>query len=109
MRSTKPASSKRASLPREWRYTKRFHSEWTALSRSGRYDMVRAKEVIMALIANDAPLSAEWLDHPLKGEWAGHRECHIGGDFLLIYRVDARGAEEVITFIAMGTHSQLFK
>jgi mRNA interferase YafQ len=29
------------------------------------------------------------LDHSLKGEWADHRECDIGGDFLLIYEVDA--------------------
>ncbi len=38
---------------------------------------------MLLLIANDGPLGAEWLDHPLKGEWEGHRECHIGGDFLL--------------------------
>ncbi|WP_328984097.1 type II toxin-antitoxin system mRNA interferase toxin, RelE/StbE family [Thiorhodovibrio winogradskyi] len=37
------------------------------------------------LIAKDAPLGFEWLDHPLKVDWADHRECHIGGDFLLIY------------------------
>ena len=30
------------------------------------------------LIANDGPLGPEWLDYPLKGDWEGHRECHIG-------------------------------
>ena len=43
---------------------------------------------MLLLIGNDAPLGPEWLDHPLKGEWADHRECHIGGDFLLIYRLE---------------------
>ena len=45
----------------------------------------------MLLIANDGPLPPEWLDHPLMGDWVGHRECHIGGDFLLIYRLDGAG------------------
>jgi len=30
--------------------------------------MVRLKEAMLLLIANDAPLAAEWLDHSLKGE-----------------------------------------
>lgn len=40
------------------------------------------------LIGNDAPLGPEWLDHPLEGDWADHRECQIGGDFLLICRLE---------------------
>jgi mRNA interferase YafQ len=49
-------------------------------------------------------LGPEWLDHALKGEWADHRECHIGGDFLLIYQVEANS----INFVRSGTHSELF-
>ena len=49
------------------------------------------KEAMLLLIANDAPLGPEWLDHPLKGEWAGFRECHVGGDFLLIYEICDEG------------------
>ena len=45
--------------------------------------MRRLKEAMLLLIANDGPLGPEWLDHPLVGDWEGHRECHIGGDFLL--------------------------
>ena len=48
--------------------------------------MVQLKEAMLLLIANDVPLGPEWLDHALKGEWADHRKCHIGGDFLLIYQ-----------------------
>jgi mRNA interferase YafQ len=98
------AASKRAVLPRAADYTKVFLKDWQRLSHSGRYDMGRLKEAMMLLIANDAPLGAEWLDHPLKGDWADHRECHIGGDFLLIYQVDANW----INFVRSGTHSELF-
>src|SRR3546814_12650480 len=89
----KPASSKRTSLPREASYEKRFAKDWERLSRSGRYNMKRLKEAIMFLIANDAPLGPEWLDDALKGDWSDHRECHIGGDFLLIY-TDRKGVGE---------------
>src|SRR3546814_2275358 len=73
----KPASSKRASFPREASYEKRFVKDWERLSRSGRYNMNQLKEAMMLLIANDAPLGPEWLDHALKGDWSDHRECHI--------------------------------
>lgn len=66
--------------------------------------MVRLKEAMILLIANDTSLGAEWLDHALKGQWADHRECHIGGDFLLIYQI----AGNNINFVRAGTHSELF-
>jgi mRNA interferase YafQ len=62
--------------------------DWDRLSRSGRYDLKRLKEAMVLLIGNDAPLGREWLDHPLKGDWADHRECHLGGDFSLMYRLE---------------------
>lgn len=71
--------------------------------------MRRLKTAMLLLIANDAPLPAEWLDHPLKGGWAGYRECHIGGDFLLIYRIEAKGKAETVYFVRSGTHAQLFE
>ena len=43
---------------------------------------------MLLLIANEAPLGPERRDHALKGSWARYRECHVGGDFLLIYRID---------------------
>ena len=106
----RPAASKRAALPRASDYAKSFLKDWERLSRSGRYDLNRLKQAMLLLIANDAPLGPEWLDHPLKGEWAGYRECHIGGDFLLIYEVDdTAGKSGTIVFVRTGTHADLFK
>ena len=98
------AASKRAPLPRASDYAKSFLTDWERLSRSGRYDMGRLKEAMLRLIANEAPLGPEWLDHPLKGDWADHRECHIGGDFLLIYQIEGNA----INFVRTGTHADLF-
>ena len=70
--------------------------------------MNELKEAMLLLIANDAPLAPEWLDHPLTGDWTAHRECHIGGDFLLIYRLDDSGKAGLVVFVRCGTHSELF-
>ena len=105
----KPASGKRASLPRRVDYTRAFLKDWERLGRSGRYDLGRLKEAMVLLIANDAPLGPEWLDHPLKGAWDGHRECHIGGDFLLVYRLAEMPDSGLIVFVRTGTHAELFE
>ncbi|WP_083932397.1 type II toxin-antitoxin system mRNA interferase toxin, RelE/StbE family [Caldimonas manganoxidans] len=41
----------------------------------------------------------------LIGDWAGHRECHIGGGFLLICRLDGYA----IIFVRAGTHAEPFE
>lgn len=100
----KTAASKRAALPLASDYTRTFLKDWQRLSHAGRHDMVRLKEAMLQLIAHEAPLEPEWLEHALKGEWADHRECHIGGDFLLLYQLD----DKSINFVRAGTHSELF-
>lgn len=105
-----PTDVKRATPPRSAEYTKAFHKDWERLDRGGRHDMRRLKEVVLLLIANDAPLGPEWKDHPLKGEWEDHRECHVGGDFLLIYQVDDEaGKSGMVSFVSIGTHNELFR
>ncbi|MDE7223469.1 MAG: type II toxin-antitoxin system YafQ family toxin [Acetatifactor sp.] len=41
----------------------------------------------------------------LSGNWAGHRECHIQPDWLLVYRIDD---VLVLTSAHTGTHNDLF-
>ena len=109
MTSKKTAKSKRAVLPRSSDCTKEFFFFFQRLSRSGRYDMGKLKEVMMLLIANDEPLGAEWLDHALNGnQWKSCRELHVGGDFLLVYRIECLSKFDMIVFVRAGTHSELF-
>ena len=62
------------------------------------------KQAMLQLIVGDDPLGPEWRDHQLKGKWSDHRECHIGGDFPLIYRLE----RDAIVFVRTGTHAELF-
>ena len=105
MASKKTVASKRSALPRISDYSKAFKKDWERLSGSGRYDMRRLKAVMILLIARDEPLGPEWKDHPLVGDGSDHRECHIGGGFLLIYRADKTD----IVFVRAGTHAELFE
>jgi mRNA interferase YafQ len=109
MTSKKPTSDKRAALPRTSDYTKTFAKDWERLSRSGRYNMKLLKEVMLLLIANDEPLPPEWSDHTLTGNWADHRECHVGGDFLLIYQIVGSGSNKIVRFVRTGSHADLFE
>ncbi|MGH7024997.1 MAG: type II toxin-antitoxin system YafQ family toxin [Caulobacteraceae bacterium] len=105
-----PASSKRARRPRLFGYAKDFQMDWDRLERAGRYDMRLLKEAMLLLIANDVALGPEWKDHPLTGDWADHRECHVGGDFLLVYRLDKSARpDEAVVFVRVGTHAELFR
>ncbi len=109
MTSKKTAASKRTPLPRAANYTKAFLKDWERLSHAGRYNMHQLKEAMLLLIANNAPLGPEWLDHPLGGDWQGHRECHIGGDFLLAYKLEDIGKHGLVVFVRAGTHAELFE
>ncbi|MEO5935493.1 MAG: type II toxin-antitoxin system YafQ family toxin [Duganella sp.] len=79
--------------------------DWERLASSGRYDMSRLKTVMMHLIANEGPLPAEYADHPLSGKWNDHRDCHVGDDWILLYKLSETG----VIFVRTGTHSDLFK
>ncbi len=97
--------NKRANLPKSVDYTKAFSKSWERYKRAGRRDMNEAI-IVMKLIFSSTPIPAEYLDHALSGsEWEGARELHIGGDFLLVYRVDEK--QNLVTFVDIGTHSEL--
>ncbi|MEJ7138248.1 type II toxin-antitoxin system YafQ family toxin [Amphibiibacter pelophylacis] len=109
MNSTKPAASrKRAALPHATDYTREFLKDWQRLTHSGRYDMNCLKEAMALLASNSGPMAPQWLDHALAGDWAGHRECHAGGDFLLIYRLENLSRHGLLIFVRAGTHADLF-
>lgn len=101
----KPASAKRTSWPRDPEYTAAFKKDWDRLTKAGVFDMTRLKTVMLLLIANDGPLDAEWKDHALKGAWQDCRDCHVHGDFVLIYKLDGNR----VIFTRAGTHNDLFR
>ena len=60
--------------------------------------------IIESLVAAEE-LPAGNKDHPLKGTLKDCRECHIEGDWLLIYRIE--GSE--LCLVRTGSHLDLFE
>lgn len=104
----KTPERKRVPFPREVIYTKGFVDDWKKLERSGKHDMTRIKEAVSLLVKNEGPLPAEWRDHELKGQFEGIRECHVKGDLLLVYQTKKKSYCEVVAFLNIGTHSEIF-
>lgn len=61
---------------------------------------------ILKLLQSEIPIPAENYPHMLTGNYAGFMECHIEGDFLLIW-FDPETDE--IDLVRLGSHSELFK
>ena len=60
---------------------------------------------ILRLLENEQPIPEKHKPHPLTGDYAGCLECHIQGDFLLIW-IDPDSDE--IDLVRLGSHSELF-
>lgn len=68
------------------------------------YDMSLLNDVIETLL-NGNRLPEKNNDHALTGDWAGHRECHIQPDWLLVYKIFEK--DIVLALLRTGTHSDL--
>lgn len=62
--------------------------------------------VILNMLKSETPIPAEYNPHILTGNYAGYMECHIEGDFLLIW-FDHETAQ--IDLVRLGSHSELFR
>lgn len=60
---------------------------------------------VLNLLQNESPIPEEYKPHMLTGNYAGFMECHIEGDFLLIW-FDPETDE--IDLVRLGSHSELF-
>ena len=71
--------------------------------RSSNRDIDLLKTTILKLAEGDE-LPESFRDHALIGNCRDCRECHLAGDWLLIYQRDA----ENLVLIRTGSHSELF-
>lgn len=83
--------------------TTQFKKDYKVAMRRG-LDIGLLEDVI-AKLAMGLSLSEKNRDHALSGNWAGHRECHVLPDWLLIYRIDVDVL--VLTLSRTGSHSDL--
>lgn len=61
-------------------------------------------DFVINLLASDLQLPAKFLDHALKGNHIGSRECHLKSNLLLIYR---KIGKEILEVEQLGSHSEI--
>lgn len=86
-------------------YTNRFRKDYRR-EKAGRHGKIldAALMEVVNQLAADEPLPRRNFDHPLSGEWADHRDCHIRPDLVLIYR---KPDDETLQLVRLGSHSEL--
>lgn len=61
-------------------------------------------EPVVDMLVADTPLPPRYRDHPLMGDWADYRDCHIRPDLVLIYR---KPDDDTLQLVRLGSHSEL--
>ena len=86
------------------RYSNKFKKDFKTIMKRG-YKPQLLQDVL-DILCSEQPLPPKYKDHNLSGNYAGHRECHITPDWLLIYKVE----QDILTLTLTrtGTHSDLF-
>lgn len=74
--------------------------------KSGRHSKTLDTDLrrVLELLIADEPLPHHSFDHPLVGDWADHRDCHIKPDLVLIYR---KPDNDHLELVRLGSHSEL--
>jgi mRNA interferase YafQ len=85
--------------------TNQFKKDVKRAERRGK-DMAKFKAILERLIEGES-LPPESRDHPLRGDFASSRDCHIEPDWVLIYTLSEKGSH--VCFERTGTHSDLFR
>ena len=85
--------------------TSQFKKDVKRADKRGK-DMAKLKAVLELLIEGE-PLPEQLKDHPLRGNFAGSRYCHIERDCKWIYTLSEKDAH--VCFERTGTHSDLFR
>jgi len=60
---------------------------------------------ILTILENGKSLPFNARPHRLTGDWKGYWECHVGPDWLLIYK----NLDEEVRLARTGTHADLFE
>ncbi|MEO6760796.1 MAG: type II toxin-antitoxin system mRNA interferase toxin, RelE/StbE family [Candidatus Saccharimonadales bacterium] len=82
-------------------FTRAFNKQFEKLIRK-KQDQVR--QAVALFLQDTATPSLH--NHGLTGEWQGFRSIRVGGDLRLHFRVIT---DNRVLFVAVGSHSQLYK
>ena len=88
-------------------YTSRFKKNYKKIKKQKKE--IEKLSKVLNMLMNGEKLDSKYNDHNLYDDkfYRGCRECHIDPDWLLIYKYHDN--ELILTLVATGSHSDLFK
>ena len=89
---------------KELRYTSQFKKDLKRFLNQPK--KLKALTEVLEMLRNETPLPERYRQHTLQGNYAGCLECHIDGDFLLVWYDEVNNT---IALFRLGSHSELFK
>lgn len=89
---------------KEVRYTGQFKKDLKRILNQPK--KLQALNEVIDMLKNEIPLPEKYRKHELSGNYNNCMECHIEGDFLLIWYDEIN---DIIALFRVGSHSELFK
>jgi mRNA interferase YafQ len=86
----------------ELRTTSAFEKDLRRVNKQGK-DLDKLDTIVNTLQAQEQ-LPARCHPHPLRGDWAGHWDCHVEPDWLLLYKV----TDKALILVRTASHAELF-
>lgn len=88
-------------------YTLKQSSQFKKDLKTVKFDEHKLQELqkVLENLGRTGEVPAEYLPHPLKGQYKRCMECHVEDDFLLIWKDPE---QKIIRLVRLGSHSKLF-
>jgi len=80
--------------------SKRFEKEFSKLPKP-----IKKKVIVVLQKFVDDPTDSELRNHRLSGKWKNHFSINVTGDVRAVY---VYIKDDVVHFVAVGTHSELY-
>lgn len=88
-------------------YTTKFKKDFKKQSGKLNFEDLYVFYQVIEKLRNKEALEPKFADHPLDGNYAKCRDCHIKPDLVLIYYIDKEKNE--LLLMRLNSHSELFK
>lgn len=89
---------------KQLRYTGRYKKDLKRFLNQPK--KLQALNDVLDMLRREIPLPEKYRLHELQGDYVGCFECHIEGDFLLIWFDEE---SDTIALFRLGSHSELFR
>ncbi len=91
---------------RDYEFTSKFKKDLKREKKKpDNRDIQKKLDVVLKYLEKDLPLPPHFEDHPLIGNYVGHRGCHIRPDIVLIYK---KPNKRILRLVRIGNHTKVY-